>query len=259
MYKKFIAISLTAIILTACGGGGSDDNSGGTVDVGGTGGDTGGNDGGGATPTEPVGGQSGSFGDSAVASNSTPGLFPVCPANISGGFSAFTQDANGNFCAPACPTDRIIDNADGDLFGTFVEGDIMLTCNITSAGPGTPIVISPFSAPIDGCPDGGCPPGSFPEVLITANAGSELAGTYNCTPWLFDQVTQIWGQDSSPAPFALTLNTDFSAVISGTPTTWSFNTGVLTLEGNMTFNNVAVGGGSFSSYLSNTALIRCEV
>lgn len=271
VYKKIIAISLAAFLITACGGSSDDDSpdgtgtgtgtgttAGGTPDGGTTGGGTpdGGATGGGAT-TEPVGGQSGTFGDSAIAGNATPGLFPVCPATITGSFSAFAEDGNGGFCVPGCPDGITVDNADGDEFGTFIEGGNMLTCAITAAAPGTAISI-PFSAPINGCPEGGCPPGSFPTVLITANAGSELANTYECTPWLFNQVTQIWGQDTSPAPFALTLNTDFTAEIDGTPSTWSFTTGVLTIEGNMTFNNVAVGAGSFSSYLSNTALIRCQ-
>ena len=105
VYKKIIAISLAAFLITACGGSSDDDSpdgtgtgtgtgttAGGTPDGGTTGGGTpdGGATGGGAT-TEPVGGQSGTFGDSAIAGNATPGLFPVCPATITGSFSAFAD------------------------------------------------------------------------------------------------------------------------------------------------------------------------
>ena len=258
MYKKILAITFTAFLVTACGSSSDDDSPSGTVTPTDTGTDT--TDTGGEAPP-PVGGETGEFlfGDSANEANGIDGTFPLCPSNINGSFSSFAQDPAGNFCVPGCPDGVAIENADGDDFATFPdENGNLLTCTVIAAAPGAPVNIELF-APIDGCPAPlGCPPGTFPRVFISANAGSELAGSYTCTPWLFDQVTQVWGQEASPAAFTLSLSTDFSAVISGTPTTWSFSSGVLTLEGNMTFNNVAVGPGSFSSYLSNTALTRCE-
>ena len=259
MLKKLITISMAAFILTACGGSSDDDNgpvTGGTD----TGTDTGTDGDGPTAPPAPVGGETGAslFGDTAAEGVGIDPSFPLCPANITGSFSGFAQDPAGNFCRPGCPA--IAEDDDGDGFGSFPnpDGSGQFACIITAAAPGT-LVTNPFSAPIDGCPaPNGCPGGSFPRVRITPNAGSELAGSYTCTAWLFDEVTQVWGEEASPAPFALTLNTDFSAEISGTPTTWSFSSGVLTLEGNTTFNNVAFGGGSFSSYRSNTSLTRCR-
>ena len=262
MYKQILAILLTVFIVTACGGS-SDDDSGGVDSTGG--GTDGGADGGTDADAEPipVGGQTGTiFGDSASEANGIGGTFAVCPSDINGSFSSFAEDppGSGNFCIPACSDDvDIIDDGTTDDFASFADDDgNLLTCNTTQAAPGVPITID-FFAPIEGCPEpNGCPPGSFPRVFISENAGSELAGSYTCTPWLFDQVTQLWGEDTSPAPFALTLDTGNTAELDGTPGTFSFASGVLTIEGLMTFNNVAVGAGSFSSYQSNTALIRCE-
>ena len=159
---------------------------------------------------------------------------------------------------PGCPDE--FENDDGDGFGSVLSdnGNDRFTCFITDNAPGSQVEIF-FSAPINGCPaPEGCPNGSFPPVFITAQAGDELAGTYNCADWLFDVDTQDWGTAlATPAPFPLTLNVDRTANINGTATTWSFANGVLTLEGNRTFTNVAVGNGSFTEYRSNTSITRC--
>ena len=256
MYKKLLVIAFSSFLVTACGGGGSSSSSG--TNGGGTnngGNNGGGTDGGGGTV---VGGQSGSFGDSADAANGIAGTFNVCPDSAPGSFSSFTQDGGGNWCVKRCPAGVAIENDDGDPWGRYNDGGDLLVCRDENVNPGSQIAIDIF-APINGCPDGGCPTNSFPQVYGSAAAGAELAGTYTCTAWLFDQVTQVWGTQSSPAPFSVTLNADASnsATVDGTPTTWSFANGVLTLEGSRTLTNVAVGSSSFTSYDSNTALTRC--
>lgn len=251
MYKKLLTIAFSSFLITACGGGGgSSSSSGGTTGGGTTGGTDGGTDGG-----TVVGGQSGSFGDSAAAANGIDGTFTICPDSAPGSFSSFTQDG-ANWCVKRCPAGVAIENDDGDPWGRYNDDGDLLVCRDENVAPGSQITIEIF-APIAGCPDGGCPTNSFPKVFISAAAGAEVAGSYTCAPWLFDQVTQVWNEQSSPASFSLSLNADNSATIAGTSTTWSFSNGTLFLEGNRTFNNVAFGSGSFSSYDSNTALTRC--
>lgn len=252
MYKKLLIIAFSSFLVTACGG--SSSSSGTSSDGGTTGDGGGGTDGDGGTV---VGGQSGSFGDSADSANGIAGTFTVCPDSATGSFSSFTQDG-GNWCVKRCPAGVAIENDDGDVWGRYNDGGDLLVCRDENVNPGSQIAIDIY-APINGCPDGGCPTNSFPQVFVSAAAGAELAGTYTCTAWLFDQATQFWNSQSSPAPYSLTLNADASnsATVAGTATTWSFANGVLTLEGNRTLTNVAVGSTSFTSYDSNTAITRC--
>lgn len=251
--KPILAISFCALFLTACGGGGS--STGTTTGGGGT---TGGGTGGGTTggTNTNVGGQSGSFGDTAAAENGIDGTYAICPANVAGSFSSFTQNGS-SWCVKKCPDNTTIENADGDEWATYMDGADRLTCRVTTAASGSLIEVA-ISAPIDGCPTGGCPTNSFPRVYLTASAGAEMAGNYTCVAWIFDQNAQVWEEQTSPAPFSVNLNADSSATIGGVSTTWSFANGALVLEGNRTLNNVAVGSGSFTSYDSNTALTRCS-
>lgn len=261
MYKKLLAITLSAFILTACGGSDSSStNSGSNNDNSGNnnGDSNNGTDGDGTVDGPVPTGVSGNFGDAGNQGNAIQGVFTLCPANTES-FSIFAELSPGNYCVPGCPDE--FENDDGDAFGSVLtdRGD-RLACLITSATPGSQIQLPSFSAPINGCDGatGGCPTGSFPPVYITDQAGDNLAGTYTCETWLFDEPTQDWGEPlTNPAPFSLTLNADRSANINGTSTTWTFAGGVLTLEGTRTFNNVAVGNGSFTEYFSNTYITRC--
>lgn len=251
LISRILLVAAVASSLTACGGsGGSTTASGGS-----SGGSSDNANGSGGSE---LAGEAGDFGDSADASNSIRGTYTLCPANILS-FSTFTE-VNGNWCVPGCP-DAGVENDDGDDFGSFLaENNIdRYTCLITSNAPGSQVQIF-FAAPINGCDaaSGGCPVGSFPPVFISATAGNELANEYRCADWRFDVDTQAWSELTSPAPFSLTLNADRSATIGNTSTTWSFADGALMLEGNQTFDNVAVGTGSFTVYTSNIYITRCQ-
>jgi len=262
VYKKLLAISLTAFIVTACGGSDSGSSTPGGNTGGNNGGNTGGNNGGntggnngGGTGTV-ITGESGNFGDAGLQSNAVQGTYTLCPANVQS-FSIFGQDNSGNWCVPGCPANA--EDDDGDGFGSFLAANNVdrYACLVTPNAPGSQVQLY-FSAPVNGCPaPAGCPSGSFPPVYISATAGDELAGNYQCTDWLFDVNSQDWSAQTSPAPFPLTLNVDRSANINGNDTTWSFSSGALILENNRTFRNVAVGNGSFTDYVSNVAITRC--
>jgi len=252
--KKLLAISLTAFIVTACGGG-SSGNSGATN----TGNTNTGTDNGGGTP-EPVdtsnaGGQVGSFGDSADASNGIDAMLPVCPATVTSSFTGFALDGT-SWCVWQCPDSNFI-NDDNDEYG-FIEATGE-TCRVSAQAAGS-LVTAPLFAAIDGCPAGGCQD-DFPRVFVSANASAaELAGTYTCQTFIFDvdRAVQRWFPQTSPAAFDLTLGADSSATFGGNSTTFTFADGTLTLAGSLTLNNVAVGGTSFTSYNSNTSIVRCE-
>ena len=263
MIKKFLTITISAFILTACGGSSADDYpAGGGDTTGGGGTTTGGGDtagGGDTTPAEPIGGQSGTafaFGDNGDAATGIEAVSPVCTAAITTSFTGFALDG-ATWCVWPCPANAGVENDDGDEYG-FISGTGE-TCRATNEPQGT-VVVSPISAAINGCPDGGCIDGSddFVEIFVTPNAsGADLAGSYQCTTWDFNGNTDIWSELSNPAPFGLTLTADMNATVNGAATTWSYTNGQLTLAGNATLNNVAVGAGSFSSYNSPTSLVRC--
>lgn len=248
MYKQLLAVTFSALILTACGG---SDSGGGTT--------TGGTPSGGPTTTgTTVTGVSGDFGDAGSQDNAIRGVYNLCPAGTNS-FSTFAE-VGGNWCVPGCPA--VFENDDNDEYGSFPteNGQSRYTCFITDNAPGSQVEIF-FSAAVNGCPAPvGCPEGTFPPVYISAAANvDDLAGTYNCADWSFDVDAQDWGNAlTTPAPFTLTLNTDQSANISGTDTSWSFANGLLTLEGNRVFNNVAVGSTGFTEYHSNTYITRCK-
>ncbi|MEM7256211.1 MAG: hypothetical protein AAF404_02360 [Pseudomonadota bacterium] len=246
MISRILVITTFAASLAACGGGGGSSSS-----------SSGGNNNSGGSGSE-LSGVAGDFGDTADSSNSIRGTYTLCPANTLS-FSTFTE-VNGNWCVPGCP-DTGVENDDGDEYGSFLaENNVdRYTCLITDNAPGSQVEIF-FAAPINGCDaaSGGCPAGSFPAVFISATAGDELANEYRCADWSFDVDTQAWTELSSPAPFSLTLNVDRSATIGGTSTSWTFVDGSLMLEGSRTFNNVAVGNGSFTEYTSNIYITRCK-
>lgn len=259
MYKQLLAITFSALILTACGGSDSSSTNTGNTNSNNNGSNTGSNNNGESNTGPVVTGESGNFGDAGTSANSVPGTYTLCPANTQS-FSIFAE-VNGNFCVPGCPAGA--ENPDNDEFGSVLadNGVSRYSCFITTNAPGSQIQLNSFSAPISGCPaPNGCPEGSFPRVYITATAGADnLAGTYTCADWSFDVNAQDWGDAlATPAPFTLTLNADQSANINGADTTWTFANGVLTLEGNRTFTNVAVGNGSFTEYRSNTYITRCK-
>ncbi len=263
MTRTLLAISFCAIFATACGGSSSsgggttpDDS---TTPDGGTNPGDGTNPDGGTDPGEgpagPVGGQTGSFGDSALAANGIDASTTVCPATVTGSFTGWV-DLGQSWCVWRCPADAV--NTDSGDFG-FIEATGE-SCRDTNADFGSVVTAAVF-APINGCPAGGCNGASefFPQVFISATASNaDLANTYNCQAWLFDEIQQIWVEDTSPAPFGLALAADGSATVAGTPTTWSFDTGTLLLETGLTLDNVSVGNGSFSSWNSNTSLLRCQ-
>lgn len=246
MIKNLLAISLSAFIVTACGG----SSSSGTPSTGNNGGGDNNGGGGGGEPVV-VGGQQGDFGDSAAESNGIDATFKICPAGTDPNFSILAQASDSSWCVIPCPSDEAVGNPDGDLWGFYRDSRV---CRITDLSPGSEIEI-PLTSPIDGCLEGGC--GPHPRVYISQDAGTELPGSYTCTTWLFDELTQVWSELSSPAPFALELRAD-GANISGTETSWSFNSGVLTLDNVRTFINVAVGGESFTSYEAHVQVLRCK-
>ncbi len=261
MYKKLLIIAFSSFLVTACGGGSgsSGTSSGGGTNGGGTsgGGTSGGGTDGGGDSGPIITGEAGDFGDKGSSENAIKGTYNLCAANVVS-FSIFGQNNDGSWCVPKCPASGV-ENDDGDDFGSFLaENNVdRYACFISPNAPGSQVELF-FSAPVDGCePPNGCAPGSFPAVFVSASAGDNLAGTYQCATWEFDVNSQDWSQQTSPAPFSLTLNVDRSATIGGTATTWSFENGNLTLEGNRTFSNVAVGNGSFTEYFSNTFITRC--
>lgn len=263
MLNKILKISITTVVATflviGCGSSSNDGGGGNGTGTDNGNGNNGNNNGNGNVAGPVITGQSGDFGDKGSADNSVRGTYSVCPANV---VSFFSFGENGdNWCVPGCTASANgFLNDDGDEWGSYLgdSGD-RYTCFITPNPPGSQVQIY-FSAAVDGCPaPNGCAPNTFPPVFVTANAGDEMAGSYSCSDWRFDVDTQDWSEQSSPAPISLTLNAgDGSATINGTPTTWSFANGVLRLEGNRTFNNVAVGSGSFTEYHSNVYITRCK-
>jgi len=256
IFKNSLIAVVTSLLIAGCGGSDSPRNSGTGNEPGSGSGPGTGNPGTGVT----IEGEAGDFGDSATAANSTPGVYTVCPADVES-FSSFGQNGS-NWCVPKCPTGASgFENSDGDDWGSYLsgQGDSRYTCFITPNSPGDQVQIY-FSAPIDGCPAPvGCPSGSFPAVFVSESASNDqLAGNYQCADWDFDVDTQAWTQQTSPAPLSLTLGVDGSATVGGVTTSWSFTNGVLSLEGNRIFNNVAVGSGSFTEYFSNTYITRCK-
>ena len=246
MIKNLLAITLSAFIVTACGGSSSSTPA---TDNNGDGGD-GGNNNGGGDPVV-VGGQQGLFGDSAAEANGIDATYKICPAGTDPNFSILAQASDSSWCIIPCPSDEVVGNPDGDLWGFYRDSRV---CRITDLGPGSSIDI-PLTSPINGCPTGGC--GPHPRVYISQNAGPELQGSYTCTTSLFDEQAQTWSELASPAPFALALRAD-GANIAGTETSWSFNNGVITLDNVRTFINVAVGSESFTSYEGHVQVLRCQ-
>ncbi|OED39960.1 hypothetical protein AB833_13160 [Chromatiales bacterium (ex Bugula neritina AB1)] len=247
MIKSLLAITIVAFTLAGCGGSSSSPSDGTNS---GNNGDGGGGDGGGTT----IGGQTGTFGDSATSG--LDATTTVCPASVTSSFTGWARLSDNTYCAWKCPDGDI--NDDGDDFG-FIQATGQ-TCRDTTAAIGAQITSAIFS-PINGCPTSAdCSP-NFSRVFITAGTNVALANdtAYTCTPRLFNETNRRWQDDSALTGFSLTLNNDGSnsAVIDGNNTTWSFADGVLTLEGQRVLNNVAVGSGSFSSWNSNTSLIRC--
>ena len=260
MYKKLLFISFSALMVAACGGSSGSSSSSGTNGGNSNGGTNGGTDGGGTDGGGGpiITGEAGDFADKGSSENAIKGTYNLCAADVVS-FSIFGQNTDGSWCVPKCPASGV-ENSDGDEFGSFLaENNVdRYSCFITPDAPGSQVELF-FSAPADGCaPPAGCAPGTFPAVFVSGNAGDNLAGNYQCATWEFDVRSQDWSQQSSPAPFSLTLNVDRSANIAGSATTWSFANGVLSLEGNRTFNNVSVGNGSFTEYLSNTYITRCK-
>lgn len=250
MIKSLLAISFCAIFATACGGSSSSTPT--TVDP-----VDGGPDPVNPTPTGPVGGQTGTFGDTATAANGRDANSTVCPASVTESFTGWAL-SGGSWCVWKCPANAV--NNDGDDFGS-IPGE-SFSCRDTSAALGSQVTTALF-APIAGCPAGGCNGAAefFTRVHVSVAASSaELAKdtAYNCVPRLFDQNQQIWVTETTPAAFSLTLSADNSAIRDGTATTWSFANGTLMLEGAPSFDNVSVGSGSFSSWNSNTSLVRCQ-
>jgi len=264
--NKSIFGSLICIaLLTACGGGGS----GGSSGSGTTGGDTagGGTTGTGTVDPMDLGGQSGNFGDTALLANGRDAETTVCLATNVVTFTGWVRLGASQWCVEQCPAN--VSNVDGGAFA-FLPGTGEV-CRDTPMAPGG-AVIAPLFAPINGCPVGGCAdndPNDFPQVFISVAASAGNLGQdelYRCVGSLFDEQTDRWGDDPAIAPFSLGLGTDNSAgefsagatrEASVNSTTWSFSDGTLSLEGGLELTNVSVGNGRFSSWNSNTALIRC--
>lgn len=247
MIKQILITSFLALTVAACGGssGGSNNNNGGGNNAGGNGGGDG--------NSGAVGGQSGSFGDTADAANGADAMSQVCPASVTGSFTGWAENG-GSWCVWKCPATATIVNEDGDEWGFIsASGE---TCRATTAAAGT-VVVAPLFAALNGCPTGGCTDGSqtdFPRVLITQAAGAELAGNYQCKTWTFNGTTDLWSEDTTQSTFSLDLADDFST----SNGTWSFSAGTLNVGNTRTLNNVAVGSGKFTSWNSNTSLVRCE-
>lgn len=234
MIKPILAISFCALFVTACGGS-SNSTSTGTSNGGGT--TTGGGTTGGGTTTPS--GPAPSFGDTAASSGLTA-TTTVCPASVTSSFTGWAK-SNGNWCAYKCPAG--FENDDGDDWGFFTSNQN--ACRVTSAAAGATITADIFT------PDG-------ERIYISDNADPSNGGTYSCADWEYNEISRVWEQISSPAPFTLTLSANNSGNDAGTATTWSFSAGTLSLETGRTMTNVAVGNNAFSSWKSNTALTRCS-
>lgn len=273
MKKSVFGSLVCAALLTACGGGGGGSSSatGGTTIGGTTGGATTGGTTTGVGTVDPadLGGQSGTFGDSALQANGQDAETTVCAAGDAVTFTGWVRLTATQWCVEACPSN--ISNVEGGAFA-LIPGSGEVCRDTPVAGGGADV--APLFAPINGCPVGGCTdndPDDFPQVFVSSTASAAELGQeelYRCVGSLFDETTDRWGDDPTIPAFSLGLGADGSAgefaagatrAASVNNTTWSFSNGTLNLESGLSLSNVAVANGSFSSWNSNTALIRCIV
>lgn len=249
--KPVLSIIFCALIAAGCSSG-DDNNSGGT-----TGGTTGGGTTGGGTTGGTTGGGGGttgggttgggttgggpipSFGDSAQASNGLPATTTVCPTSVTASFTGWAL-SGGNWCAYKCPAG--FENDDNDDWGFITSNQN--ACRATTAAAGATITATIFT------PDS-------ERIYVSDTANPSSGSPYSCASWQYNETTRIW--ENLGSQFSLTLSADNTAVDAGTSTTWSFSNGVITLESGRVLTNVAVGNNAFSSWQSNTALIRCVI